>query len=619
MARWYFTSGLKDAIIKYSSKLGFLCRGDDLAVDKALISEIKENTNIVDIIGEVTPLTKAGRHYLGLCPFHKEKTPSFNVLEDKQFYHCFGCGKSGDVFQFLTDYRQITFLESLGILADRLGLSVNVPSVQSFDKTPTHHQSLYDIHADAAKFYSAVLMTTTAGEQARQYLYERGLTDDVISYFNLGLAPDEPDFFHRRMVNQYDEQTRLSSGLFTLTDDNRVYDSFRNRIMFPLTDDKGRCIGFSGRIWTPEAKESQQAKYKNSRSTPIFNKSYELYHLDRAKPVIQKTREVYVMEGFLDVIAAYRSGIVNAVASMGTALTPEHVAHLRSMAKKVILTYDGDAAGQAAIAKALEVLGDMTVDIVRLPNQMDPDDFLQATSEEELASYLQQSRISRTEFWLYYLKPTPIDNLQAEIAYVEQMAKRIAKEPSLTAQNTYITKMADMLPDFDYVQVEQAVNNERLQARQNSQPSAYQPPLVMPTSKALSALVKTENQLFHRLLHHPFILNRFRLADDFAFETQSLQRLYSLLKEQGELTSLELTALDEADRQAYYLVLEEHLPEEIGEGELEDLLARRERLLAEREIRQKGHLVREISHQGDTATALATLENLIAQRRALEE
>lgn len=592
-----------------------------MAIDKALISEIKHSTNIVDVIGEVVQLTKAGRHFLGLCPFHNEKTPSFNVLEDKQFYHCFGCGKSGDVFKFLEEYRQIPFLESVSILADRLGMSVQVASPAVSANMASPHQSLYDINTDAVNFYSAVLMTTKAGEAARQYLYNRGLTDDVIKYFHIGLAPDESDFLHRSMVDKYDEQTRMTSGLFTLTDHNQIYDSFRNRIMFPLTDDKGRYIGFSGRIWAESDSSSHQAKYKNTRSTPIFNKSYELYHLDKAKPVIKKTHEVYLMEGFMDVIAAYRAGIVNVVASMGTSLTLEHVTHLKSLTKKVVLTYDGDSAGQSAIAKSLDILKDVMTEIVRLPNQMDPDDFLKATSEEELARYLTESRVSSTEFWLDYLKPENIDNLQAQITYVEKVAKLIAQVPSITAQNTYINKVAEDLPDFDYFQVEQAVNNERLQSRaQIKQTHVKQSPTLsaLPVSKMLSALVRTENQLFHRLLHHPFLLNEFRLRESFVFETEQLQYLYLLLKEQGEISSLDLANMPEQYQQAYYLVLEEHLPEDVADGEMQDLEMKREQLISEQDMRKQSKFIRESSNHGDVDTAVEALEALIAQKRRLE-
>jgi len=176
--------------------------------------------------------------------------------------------------------------------------------------------------------------------------------------------------------------------------------------------------------------------------------------------VIQKTHEVYLMEGFMDVIAAYRAGHVNAVASMGTALTPEHVNRLRKLTKKIVLTYDGDKAGQNAIAKSLELLSDFQVDIVKIPDNMDPDEYLQKTSEEALGKLLVESRISEGQ-----LKPANVDNLQAEIAYVEQIANIIAKSPSVTAQNSYISKVADLLPDFDFFQVEQAVNNERLTMR----------------------------------------------------------------------------------------------------------------------------------------------------------
>ena len=364
-------------------KMGLLCGGGYLAIDKNKISEIKNSVNIVDVIGEVVALTRTGRTYLGLCPFHKEKTPSFNVIEDKQFYHCFGCGKSGDVFKFLEEYRQVTFLESARLLAERANIPLQIEAQNVLTRSQNPNQNLLDIHKDATKFYRAVLLTTKEGQRARDYLLERGLSDDLIVHFDIGLSPDENDFLYQTLVKKYDETALLNSGLFNLSENtNQLYDAFKNRIMFPLTDDRGNVIAFSGRIWTKEDLDNKQAKYKNSRSTPIFNKSFELYHLDKARAVISKKHEVYLMEGFMDVIAAYRSGIENAVATMGTALTVEHVRHLQKYTKKVILTYDGDAAGQNAIAKSLEFLSDFSVDIVRIPDQMDPDEFIQKNSPE---------------------------------------------------------------------------------------------------------------------------------------------------------------------------------------------------------------------------------------------
>lgn len=601
--------------------MGFLCGGDDLAISKEQIADIKNAVNIVDVIGEVVTLTKAGRHFLGLCPFHKEKTPSFNVIEDRQFYHCFGCGKSGDVFKFLEEYRQITFMESVQILAERVGIRVTVNQPRIDQTQPHPHQQIFSLNQDASKFYHAVLMTTTQGQAAKDYLYSRGLTDELINYFNIGLAPAEPDYLYQAMSKKYDEDTLMQAGLFNLSEGNRVFDAFQNRIMFPVTDDSGRILGFSGRIWTEGDLEKGQAKYKNTRSTSIFNKSYELYHMDRAKAVAKKTHEIYLMEGFMDVIAAYRAGISNAVASMGTALTPEHVRHLKRFTKKVILTYDGDKAGQNAIAKSLEILQDMTVEIVRMPNQMDPDEFLQANSEEDLHQLLTQSRLSSTEFWIYYLKPENTDNLQAQIAYVERISQLIARVPSITAQNTYINLVADLLPDFDYMQVEQAVDNHRVADRQQRQEKSYQDRQViktLPLSKALSALNKAENQLFHRLLHHPYLLNEFRNRPDFTFHTPELQSLYKLLEKSGEISSLDLANLSEAENRAYYQVLEEVLPHEMAEGEISQIEDRIDRLLQEQKLRQRAKAVRESSNHGDIDRAVEELQAFIAQKRKLE-
>ena len=595
-----------------------------MAIDKEMIAEIKNSVNIVDVIGEVVSLTKAGRNYLGLCPFHKEKTPSFNVIEDRQFFHCFGCGKSGDVFKFIEEYRQVNFLESVKIIAERAGISVQVETTPQPNRRLHPNQALLDIHQDAAKFYHAVLMTTTIGQQARAYLAERGLTDDLLEVFNIGLAPDEADFFYRQISakDKYDENTLANSGLFNFSEENnRFYDAFRNRIMFPLTNDSGQVIAFSGRIWTESDVERKQAKYKNSRSTPIFNKSYEMYHLDKAKAVASKQHEVYLMEGFMDVIAAYKAGVENAVASMGTALTPEHVQHLKKFTKKVVLTYDGDNAGQNAIAKSLEILSDMQVEIVRIPNQMDPDEFLQKNSPEALGQLLQQSRVSSFEFLIHYLKPENIDNLQAEIAFVERIAKIIAASPSITAQNAYINMVAELLPDYDYFQVEQAVNNERLSNRSAiSQEARLQSMRVveLPVSKAMTALVRAESQLMHRLLHHAYLLNEFRHRQDFIFDTAELQILFELLKKQGEITTVDLNQMEENVRQMYYRVLEENLPEEIANNEVEAIESRRNQLIQERELRKQSKQIRESSNHGDTDQALLALEQLIAQKRNME-
>ena len=594
-------------------------------VDKQLISEIKNSVNIVDVIGEVVQLTKAGRNFLGLCPFHGEKTPSFNVVEDKQFYHCFGCGKSGDVFKFIEDYRGVSFMEAVQIVGDQVGIQVQAlaPS-QSRGQQTDGKQPFYEIHQEAAKFYHAILMTTKMGEAARQYLYDRGLDDEVLRHFQIGLAPAEGNYLYQSVSGKFSENIMAESGLFHISDMGTMYDAFQDRIMFPLSDDTGRVIAFSGRLWREQAEGTKpQGKYKNSRSTLLFNKSYELYHLDKAKQVAKKNHELYLMEGFMDVIAAYRAGIENAVASMGTALTREHVAHLSKFTKKVILAYDGDKAGRLATAKALEVLEKQEVEVVQIPDQMDPDEYLKKNSPQALADLLEKTRLSRIEFLMDHWKPDNIENLQAQIEFVEKMAPLIAQTPSVTAQNTYIYKLADLLVDFDYLQVEQTVNASRLQMRsqrQNQGPIQTQAPIASPTvvQKQLPRLVRAENHLLHRMNAFPYVLNEYRLRTDFSFDTPALQTLYQLLCQNGEVTSQDLSEQTEEVQRAWYLMLEENLPDEIAENELEEVEETRNRELLRKESQQIGKKVREASHSGDADQALLELERLIAQKRRME-
>ena len=594
-------------------------------VDKQLISEIKNSVNIVDVIGEVVQLTKAGRNFLGLCPFHGEKTPSFNVVEDKQFYHCFGCGRSGDVFKFIEDYRGVSFMEAVQIVGDQVGIRVqSLPPSQSRPQQADGKQPFYEIHQEATKFYHAILMTTKMGEEARQYLYDRGLDDEVLRHFQIGLAPAEGNYLYQSVSGKFSENILADSGLFHISDMGTMYDAFQDRIMFPLSDDTGRVIAFSGRLWREPAEGAKpQGKYKNSRSTLLFNKSYELYHLDKAKQVAKKKHELYLMEGFMDVIAAYRAGIENAVASMGTALTQEHVAHLSKFTKKVILAYDGDKSGRLATAKALEVLEKQEVEVVQIPDQMDPDEYLNKNSPQALADLLEKTRLSRVEFLMDYWKPDNIENLQAQIEFVEKMAPLIAQTPSVTAQNTYIYKLADLLVDFDYLQVEQTVNASRLQMRSQRQEQGKiqtQAPVASPTvvQKQLPRLVRAENHLLHRMKDFPYVLNEYRLRTDFSFDTPALQTLYQLLCQNGEVTSQDLSEQTEEVQRAWYLMLEENLPDEIAENELEEVEKTRNRELLRKESQQIGKKVREASHSGDADQALLELERLIAQKRRME-
>lgn len=587
-------------------------------VDKQVIEDIKSNTNIVDIIGEVMSLQKAGRNYLGLCPFHGEKTPSFNVAEDRQFYHCFGCGRSGDVFKFIEEYQGVSFLEAVSILAERLGIVLDRP-VHQKQQEHSPHQALYDMHEEATKFYHAILMTTTMGEKARSYLYQRGMTDDILKHFRIGLAPAERSYLYQRLSGEFTEQDLLDSGLFYLSESNQLFDTFYDRIMFPLTNDKGQVLAFSGRVWQDGTQ--QTAKYKNSRSTAIFNKSYELYHMEGAKKATGKSGEIYLMEGFMDVIAAYRAGIENAVASMGTALTAEHVRRLKQFAKKLIIAYDGDKAGQGATAKALDEIGEFAVDVVRFPDGMDPDEYLQAHTEQDLASFLTQTRISATEFWIEYLKPDNLQyNRQAQISYVEQLAPLIAKERSQLAQQTYIHLIADATSEYGFDEVEREVNNSRIRERNARMQQAQvveMPSERIVASRPMSAIMTAEAHLLYYMYDSPTILNQYRLREDFHFDTPEFQVLYQYLCQEGEIPSEILS--EKADlASGWYRVKGLDLPTEVSPEDLAEIERSRERALVKREALEAKATIQEANRLGDNEAAQNALERIIENRRRTE-
>ncbi|MDR0297530.1 MAG: DNA primase [Streptococcaceae bacterium] len=428
-----------------------------MAVTKEEIAEIKSRVSILDVVGQVVQLKKQGRNYLGLCPFHGEKTPSFSVNAEKGFYHCFGCGKSGDVFQFIQDSQTVDFQAALAQVAEMAGISV------SFDKMgetqeDDPNRALFDINNQAARMYHMILTSTQAGVAAHAYLSARGIDEDTIKRYEIGLAPDNDDFLYQNLSVTFDESVLADSGLFNFSR-SKVFDTFQNRLMFPIRNQYGQTVGFSGRIW--QEGDTRQGKYVNTSATKIFDKSFELWNFDKARASIAKMHEVVLMEGFMDVIAAHRAGVDNAVASMGTALTEKHVKRLSRLAQKFVLVYDGDAAGQAAIYKALALLENREVAIVKIPDGKDPDDYQRTQGIDALRALLGTTRISRSEFLMAYLRPENLSTVDTQVDFLGQLAPIIAHEMSLAAQDVYVKRLTELLPDFEYDQVEKAVNQYR--------------------------------------------------------------------------------------------------------------------------------------------------------------
>ena len=340
-------------------------------IPQSFINDLLDRTDIVDVIDARVPLKKAGRSYKACCPFHEEKTPSFNVVPDKQFYHCFGCQVSGTALTFLMEYDRLDFVEAVETLAKMAG--VEVPREADRGPPPEDHSRLYEALEKAEKIFRRQLRSA---EGAVEYLKNRGVTGVVARDFALGYAPDawhtmEEAFKADRSVRQTD---LLAAGLLTKNEKGNIYDRFRDRVMFPIRDVRGRVIGFGGRVMG----DADGPKYLNSPETPVFHKGRELYGLFEARNALRRIEQLIVVEGYMDVVALSQAGIANCVASLGTAATTDHFQKLYRYAEEVVCCFDGDAAGRRAAWKALEnALGTLTdgrqLKFMFLPDGEDPD------------------------------------------------------------------------------------------------------------------------------------------------------------------------------------------------------------------------------------------------------
>lgn len=335
------------------------------------IDDLLTRVDIVDIIDSRVPLKKAGKNLNACCPFHNEKTASFTVSPEKQFYHCFGCGAHGTAIGFLMEYDQMSFPESVQELADHAGMTV--PSSQFVAQTPGK-QSLYDLLEKVSQYYVHQLQTHPQRSHFVDYLKQRGLSKKIIDTFNIGMAPEGWDNVLRTFGGSEKAVTQLNEvGLLSSNDKGRTYDRFRHRIMFPIRDRRGRVIGFGGRVL-----DDSTPKYLNSPETTIFHKGSELYGLYQAKKANRRLTRILIVEGYMDVIALAEQGIYNAVATLGTATTPDHLRQLLRSAPEVVFCFDGDRAGRDAAWRAAEnampmLGGNHELKFMFLPDGEDPD------------------------------------------------------------------------------------------------------------------------------------------------------------------------------------------------------------------------------------------------------
>lgn len=362
------------------------------------ISEIRNSIDIVDVISKYVPLVARGKNYFGVCPFHDDHSPSMSVSKDKQIYKCFSCGATGNVFNFVMDYENVSFPEALKILSDLTGVSINGINVKNSHKDV--NKNLYDIYDVSSKLYINNL-NTSYGVNAKEYLHKRGITDELIKEFDIGLSLKERDLLTRLLVKKnFSEKDMLDSGLI-VRNDYGFNDIYINRIMFPLYDVAGKIVGYSGRIYNGE----DTSKYINTRETVIFKKGEMLYNYHRAKESCRKKNVVIITEGFMDVIRLHSAGITNVVAAMGTAFTKEHVKLIRKLARDVILLFDGDEAGAHATLSCSDLLLEynITPKIVRLPENLDPDEYILKYGKDRFNDLL-ENPINVMDFKLSYLK-----------------------------------------------------------------------------------------------------------------------------------------------------------------------------------------------------------------------
>jgi len=365
-------------------------------IPRETIEEVRARNDIADVIGSYLSLKNAGTRFKALCPFHKEKSPSFTVSPDRQIYHCFGCGAGGDVIRFVQEYEKVDFMTALQMLADRSGMELSLE--EGGEGAGADKRKLFQIHEGVAQLYQRILLEHESGESGRAYLATRALKPETVKEFQIGFAPDRFD-----ALEKWAQQKKIplelmeQAGLMIKSDKREgYYDRFRNRLMFPIRDEAGRVIGFSGRAIV---KDEKSGKYVNSPETPLFHKSRVLFAIDKARRAMAESRTAIVCEGQLDAIRCHEAGIANVVASQGTALTADHARMIRRYADEVILVLDADAAGQKAALKssAAFIAEELSVRVASLPDGEDPDSLVRDHGADALRSRI-SAAVSALDF-----------------------------------------------------------------------------------------------------------------------------------------------------------------------------------------------------------------------------
>lgn len=593
-------------------------------------STVKLQADIVRVVGEYVKLKKSGaQNYSGLCPFHNEKTPSFSVHATRQFYHCFGCGASGDVFSFVQKVENITFPEAVRSLATKL----NIPLPQR-DYSPAEARDaslrakLIELHEEAAKFFQEQ-MRTPAAAAAREYLKGRGITDEVLEQFRIGYAPDSGFLLRDRVKAKYDEATLKQSGLFSFKDEQggvgALYSKFRNRIIFPIANEQGKVIAFGGRrMDTGAATQNDKAgpKYLNSPETPIYSKGRVLYNLDKAKEAIRSLDYSIVVEGYMDCIAVFTAGMKNVIASSGTAFGEAQVKLLGRYSRNIAVNFDPDAAGAAATERSLATLveEDFNIKVLALEPGLDPDLFIRRRGVEAYGTALR----SAPKYFHYLIERAqqqfPARTPESKVKALNYLLPHIQRVPSRIARDELAAEAAQRL-GIDSAVLRQELKSaagSRSQRIAEGKAGASGGPQVTPAEKVLLKALLCSDVALRGVA-------RAAIEQDRLHEGWTLEPVFAALstaaRENPEALADPLALpLEETDRNRLAAVLMND-----DDGVVPDIallttsLAALRHLGLERRLRQVQEQIDQAARKNDSALAAQLASEKMALKRALDE
>ena len=598
-------------------------------IPEEVIEQIRTQSDIVDVISEYMQLTKRGRNWFGLCPFHGEQTPSFSVSSDKQIFHCFGCGAGGNAITFIMDMEGISFPDAVVKLGERAGIHLDVgPTLPDVTKKISKaEERMKEAHAFAADFFHHLLLNTEDGEEPLNYLLERGFTRELIESNSIGWSLPSFDALTILLERKgYNLQEIAQSGLVIKREgEERYFDRFRGRIMFPIRDENGKIIAFSGRILSSTGEE---AKYLNSPESPIFQKSEVLYNLDKARTSIRKNRQVVLMEGFMDVLAATSVGVANAVATMGTSLTNQHITKLKRLVEQITICYDGDNAGFDAAKRAAQLLQAerMKVNIAVLPDKLDPDEYIRSLGGQAFKEQILENPHAYIAFMMMHARRNK--NFQFEndtLQYIQEVLEQLIGRSSPVERDLYIRQLStetNISEEAIYAQF------RKLEASQVRSAKVEMPVLpsmpVTQQQKPMDAAERAERLLLAHMLHNIDVVDRLlRSEQKEPFVRDAYMavfvRLVGFYEEYGHPDYQRFVEiLDDAELRKIVMeaALVERDPDQ-ADAEVTDSIRQLQKYRIEQEIQQKMHESKEAEKMHEYARALEIAQQIIHLRKSL--